>query len=128
MSQPSSQHSTLDLEVLAGLRELETGGETGFVAELLGMFLGMAPERLRAIGAAVAAKDGKALKSEAHSLKSSCGNIGAKKMSALCFELEHHEKLASFTEAETKLAELQAEYAKVEAEIRTLPEMKGQAA
>ncbi len=78
----------LDRSVLAGLRELQEEGEPDILEELIGLFLTDVPPQLSALREAVEAGDAQSVERIAHTLKSSCGNMGAVRMAALCTELE----------------------------------------
>src|SRR4029078_6369127 len=77
----------LDEGVLAELRE-STGGDIGFVRELIETYLADTPVQLDAMSAAVEADDADALVKPAHTLKSSSATIGAMRLSAVARELE----------------------------------------
>ncbi len=112
----------LDQATLQNLRELDEDGSQGFVAELLGLFITSSTERLQALGAALAAKDPRRLGAEAHSLKSSAGNIGALRLSQLCQSLENLGKSGDIQAAEALTQELRVELDRVLAAVRQLPE------
>ena len=65
-----------------------TGGDIGFVRELVETYLADAPEQLDAINAAVQADDAAALVRPAHTLKSSSATVGAMRLSSVARELE----------------------------------------
>ena len=102
----------IDVQVLANLRELQDPDEPDFVVELIDHLLAETPERLAAIGAAIAAGDAKALNRIAHSLKSSCGNLGAIGLSALCAQLERAGAEARLDGAPALLEQARAEFAR----------------
>jgi len=77
----------LDEGVLAELME-STGGDIGFVRELIETYLADTPVQLDAMSAAVEADDADALVRPAHTLKSSSATIGAMRLSAVARELE----------------------------------------
>jgi HPt (histidine-containing phosphotransfer) domain-containing protein len=91
-----TQSSPIDSKVIDSLREL--GGDDGgeLLKELVNLFLTDTPPRLTAMDAAEKAKDAKALERAAHSLKSSCANLGAVRMSEICKKLEMLAKSGSF--------------------------------
>src|SRR5205085_9007069 len=70
---------------LVQLREI--GGEE-FVTEMIGMFLYQTPGLLRTLRAGLEANDLRAVQREAHSLKSSAGNFGARAVQELAFAIE----------------------------------------
>ncbi|RMG43911.1 MAG: sensor histidine kinase [Acidobacteria bacterium] len=79
---------TLDGRVLANLRALQDSDEPDIVTELIDLFLQDAPGQLTAIRQAIERGDAHALQRAAHSLKGSSANLGAKRLAALCLELE----------------------------------------
>ena len=79
---------SLDLEVIARLRELGGDEDPGLFDELVLTFADDSPARVAAIGAAVAAGDAQALHNAAHGLKSSAASMGAMLLSATCRTLE----------------------------------------
>lgn len=78
----------LDMSVIDSLRELGGESDPDLLAELIDLFLADAPGHLDAIEAALASGDAGSLEHAAHSLKSSCANIGAVTLSSLCLDLE----------------------------------------
>lgn len=85
MSQPDVQ--TVDERVLTELTET-TGGDVGFVRELVETYLADTPAQLDAMTAAVDADDAAALVRPAHTLKSSSATVGAMRLSVAARELE----------------------------------------
>ena len=79
----------LDPAVLGGLRELEAAAEPGLLRELLLAFRESANEKVGALRGATLARDRDRLEREAHSLKGSCGMVGALRMAERCRVLEH---------------------------------------
>jgi len=77
----------LDMTALEALRGLDDG-EDDLLAELIDLFLEDAPARISSMRTAIAAEDWSALGSWAHSLKGSCGSLGAVHMADLCAKLE----------------------------------------
>jgi HPt (histidine-containing phosphotransfer) domain-containing protein len=112
----STQDNAVDPEVLAGLRELDDG-EGGVLKQLVEMFLNSTPGRIALLKAAVNAKNLKSLNSEAHSLKSSCGNLGAHRMAELCQALEHSISPDAIDELTRLLRDLDGEYERVRVEL-----------
>jgi len=83
---PSSD--VLDMRVIQDLRDLGGDDDPGLLAELVGMFLQDAPQRIREIETSLENGDIKTLERAAHTLKSSCANIGAPALSAICRQIE----------------------------------------
>jgi PAS domain S-box-containing protein len=79
--------SPLDGRVVDQLRALDRPG-SGFFEGIVGLFLETTPERLDALEAAVSHADVPSARALAHALRSTCGNVGARRMSDLCAEIE----------------------------------------
>ena len=77
----------LDEAVLTELTET-TGGDIGFVRELVETYLADTPAQLDAMTAAVEADDADALVRPSHTLKSSSATVGAMRLSSVARELE----------------------------------------
>ena len=84
---PRSCVPTIDEGVLTELTE-STGGDIGFVVELVETYLADTPAQLEAMASAVAADDADALVRPAHTLKSSSATVGAMRLSSVARELE----------------------------------------
>ena len=67
----------LDMEVIGALRALEADGAPGLFNEIVELFLTDTPPRMKGLEAASDAGDMPGVEAAAHSLKSSCGNLGA---------------------------------------------------
>jgi len=80
-----SDESGLDTAAIDKLRQL--GGEK-FVGDMIGLFFQYAPERLAAARAAKQAGDLQAVEKAAHALKSSAGQIGARRVQDLATQIE----------------------------------------
>jgi HPt (histidine-containing phosphotransfer) domain-containing protein len=78
---------TLDPGAMARLLEI-TGGDRGFVEELVDTFVEDARAQIEALRAAEAAGDVAAVVRPAHSLKSNAQNVGATVLGDLCRALE----------------------------------------
>jgi signal transduction histidine kinase/EAL domain-containing protein (putative c-di-GMP-specific phosphodiesterase class I)/CheY-like chemotaxis protein len=79
-------HALLDPAARAELAKMGSGG--GFLAKIEGLYRSNAPQSAAQIAAAVQANDPDALARGAHALKSMSFNIGARRVAALCGELE----------------------------------------
>ena len=84
---PAAPGAGLDARVLGELRALDAPG-SGFFQGVIGLFLSTAPGRLDALVAAVRSADAEAVRRMGHALRSTCGNVGAKRMHDLCASLE----------------------------------------
>ena len=77
----------MDSRVLGELRALDTPG-SGFFQGVIGLFLSTAPGRLEALVAAVTRGTRTRVRRLGHALRSTCGNVGAKRMHDLCASIE----------------------------------------
>lgn len=97
----------LDPDVVDSLRELG-GGDEGFVTELLREYVEDTAVRLEVLSQAAAKGDALRVRQEAHSLKSSSGNVGATAVASICAELERAAQagdVPSLTPLATRLRE-----------------------
>ncbi|MDQ3871760.1 MAG: response regulator, partial [Chloroflexota bacterium] len=83
-----STEPVLDATVLAGLRELDGDGQ-GSLGGIVTMFFGDTEARVEQLRLALQQGDAGSLRNASHSLKGSSGMFGARRMSALCGQLEN---------------------------------------
>src|SRR4051812_12314050 len=86
---PDPSESPIDLNVLDTLRQLDKPGTVGLVEELSSLFLTDTPKRILKMENALRNGDFNTVRTEAHSLKSSSGNLGANQFSKLCKQIEN---------------------------------------
>ena len=111
----------LDATTVQKLRAIGSRmSEAAFVKNLLERFLRGTPERLRALQAAVADSDCEALEFQAHTLKSSCGYVGAAVMADVCQALETLGRTGDTQDAGQLVAELQESFALVTPRLESL--------
>lgn len=104
----------LDPNALDALRDLQDDGDDDLLGELIALFLEDSPARIAGMRDAIVREDWPALASWAHSLKGSCGSLGARHMAELCARLEHLGRSGGGrSEAELTFRELEAQYALV---------------
>lgn len=115
-----TRSEALDPAVVDSLRQLSMPGEPDVLREVLQLFLDEAPRRMARLNAACEERNAVDLQRNAHSLKGSSGNIGARRMYDLCRQLDERGHAADFNGARHLLASLAEEYASVEAAIRQL--------
>ncbi|HLM62582.1 MAG TPA: Hpt domain-containing protein, partial [Pyrinomonadaceae bacterium] len=108
ISSQNDKEAVIDLSVLESFREFQQPGETDLVTELINLFISDGKERLSILKQALAERDIKTIKREAHSLIGGAGNIGARQMARLSKELE--QKADQITEAEPLIRELENEF------------------
>jgi len=80
--------TSINPRALAAIGELSAANGALLVRKVVSAFLADTPARLAQMQNAAAASDAEALRKAAHGLKSSCANIGAERLAALCLELE----------------------------------------
>jgi CheY-like chemotaxis protein len=100
----------LDQSVLAGLREL---GDQELVAELAELFLKDVSSQLEALREAIRVGDAPSAERVTHTLKGSCGNMGALRMSTICAELQDVGYSGELELAHVLVERLEAEFARV---------------
>ncbi len=101
----------IDPKALAGLRALESAGETGFLGQVIRTFLDSTPGRLTAVKEAAEKGEAKGLERSAHSLRGSCGVLGVRRMAALCQEVETLAEAGRVKETASLVARLDEEFA-----------------
>jgi HPt (histidine-containing phosphotransfer) domain-containing protein len=81
-------HGAVDLAVLTSLEDAQIEGEPDIVVELMELYLEDASDKLAAMREELAEEGGGSVGRLAHSLKGSSANLGARRVAALCEELE----------------------------------------
>lgn len=121
MDTTTDELAHLDEETVGKLRDIGARMDEGtFVTNLLNRFLQGTPERLRALQAAVAESDCEALEFQAHTLKSSCGYVGATVMVEVCQALESLGRAGETDDAGRLLSQLQESFALVTSALEEL--------
>jgi CheY-like chemotaxis protein/HPt (histidine-containing phosphotransfer) domain-containing protein len=115
---PDDGGESIDQTVLAGLRGLQQPGAPDLLSQLIELFLGDAAPRLAGLAQAVAQGDAHALERQAHTLKGSSANIGARRLARLCEDLELLGRSGELGRAPGVLTELEAEFDRVRAALR----------
>ncbi len=110
----------LDLLVIESLRQLTPPGEPDVLKEVLQLFLEDVPGRIERLRTACDAGNAAELHRVAHSLKGSAGNIGANDMLAVCRRLDELGKSGDVSSGQGLVESLDAEFARVKAEIDRL--------
>ena len=115
-----SSSGSIDWSVIEDLRKLDEGTNSDIAAELSELFAKTVPEKLKKMGECLSRGDRETLRREAHSLKSSGGNIGARKFSKLCEELEHTAEKATVPELSGLFKAISDEFSVVSRELSVL--------
>lgn len=118
----ASDAADIDWKHIESLESLQIPGHPDVVVELIDCLRAAAPEKLHAMEEALRGEDREGLRKAAHFLKSTCHNVGARRLAALCEELElaagSAEKPFSAAQAERTLGQARSEYAAVEGRLR----------
>jgi PAS domain S-box-containing protein len=84
----AADHAVLDTLRLEHLHTLQDAGQPSLVRELIDLFVADAPGHVDALAQALQGADARRLASLAHRFLSVTDNIGARRLSALCIEIE----------------------------------------
>jgi HPt (histidine-containing phosphotransfer) domain-containing protein len=103
---------------VSALQRLERFGGVKLREEITRLFLKEAPMRIASAQASLATGNIEGVRSVAHMLKSSAGQLGAVGMQKMCEQLEKPEPSLDMSRA---LAELSAELARYSAWLQTTP-------
>jgi two-component system sensor histidine kinase/response regulator len=104
----------VDMAVLISFEEAQMEGEPDLIVELIDLYLEDTPHRIAALQESLATTDALSLKRAAHSLKGSSANLGARRVAALCEELEQTASNDSFSKVRALLRELEQEFEHVQ--------------
>jgi len=107
LTEPPALES-LDVARLEELAAMGQGAGTNIVRDLIDLFLADSPEQMRNLWQALRARDASALRATAHRFLSSVENIGARRMTVLCSEVERYgqgDTLAAVQPVLTKLTQ-----------------------
>jgi CheY-like chemotaxis protein len=110
---PEDTTSSLDRSVLEGLRELQEEGELDIIAELIELFSSDVPPQLVALREAVEGGNAHLVERIAHTLKGSCGNMGAIRMAKFCEQLQEVGASQDLVKVPGLLDQLEAEFHRV---------------
>jgi PAS domain S-box-containing protein len=110
---PGDSAEVIDLRVIAELRGLRSATDPEFFNHLIDLFIEETPRRLAAIGTAIEGSDAATLAQQAHALKGSCAQLGARRMAGLCGILEEQGRAGSVSGAQALFSGLEDEFASV---------------
>ena len=91
-----------------------TGNDPSFLAELIDAYMDDTRQLLVTMRQALATGHADELQRAAHALKSNSSNLGAMQLPALCKDLEEVARSGVLDGADTRLAQVEAEYEQVE--------------
>ena len=110
----------LDMHVVEALRELGGADDPGLFDEVVELFLTDAKANVDKLVQALAARDAKTLHHVAHAMKSSSANVGAMRLSKLCFEIEKLGRAGTCDGAEGLVSETKRHFDEVGAALDAL--------
>ena len=90
-------------------RAMREAGIEGTAAKILDVFREDAPEKLAALGAAIAARDGGEIRMAAHAFKSAAATVRAENLAALLSEIERSGKSGDVHHAEELIGQVRSE-------------------
>jgi CheY-like chemotaxis protein/HPt (histidine-containing phosphotransfer) domain-containing protein len=108
----------LDANVLGDLRDLAEADEPSVLNEMIDLFFNEAAPLMTGMAQALAEQNANNLRQAAHSLKGSSNTLGARKLAALCAELERMGRDQNMHNAHSVLAQVRVEYERVAAALR----------
>lgn len=85
---PGAPSDAVDMAMLASFEKSPIEGESDLVVELIDLYLEDASAKIDALRGALATSDEAMLRRLAHCLRGSSGSLGARRVAALCEELE----------------------------------------
>ena len=100
----------LDATALSDLRQLDDGSEPCLLDELIGMFVLACPSAIQEMQSAFLVKALPKIQHEAHRLKSSAGNLGARRLADVCERIELSQDLGNSTKL---ISELEAAWSEL---------------
>jgi signal transduction histidine kinase/CheY-like chemotaxis protein/HPt (histidine-containing phosphotransfer) domain-containing protein len=113
-----SSQSVIDRKVLDNIRALQGDGDDDLLNKIITIFLSDSPERLAELRKAVNSGDAPSINRIAHTLKSSCANLGALNLSSQFKEMEAMGRTNSIEHTPELLSQIEAEFKTVEAALR----------
>ena len=111
---------TINQDALNDLRELDEDGSDSTLKELVYSYFEIMPQSIQKLQKAIGANDFLQARKEAHSIRSSSLSLGAEKLSQLAHTLEYETAEATADTFKKLSAELEQEYAAVQAELKRI--------
>ena len=109
-SASEQSQSVIDQKVLDNIRALQEEGKEDLLNKIITIFLNDSPERLKELRKTVNSSDAPSINRIAHTLKSSCANLGAMKISSLFREMEAMGRTNSIEHAPELLSQIETEF------------------
>jgi len=117
---PTAAQTTraLDKSVLEQYRELDPDGSLGLATEIGQIFLESSDAMVERMVSALALGDAESMKQAAHSLKSSCANVGGMTLAQHLNEIEILAKAGRINETASQMQQISLEYDQIKLELR----------
>jgi two-component system, sensor histidine kinase and response regulator len=110
--------SVIDRKILNNISALQKEGEGNLLYKIITVFLNDSTERLKILHEAVTSGDAHTINREAHTLKSSCANLGAVNLSSLFKAMEDMGRNNSLENSPTLLTQIETELKVLENALR----------
>jgi HPt (histidine-containing phosphotransfer) domain-containing protein len=117
---PPSPSALIDMQVIENLKEIGGDDDPGLYIELIGIFLQDAPHRMEEMRRGLDSNDLKVLERAAHTLKSSCANVGALPLAEICRRMEESARFGRAHEIRPLYDESRELWPRVEAALRAV--------
>jgi HPt (histidine-containing phosphotransfer) domain-containing protein len=109
-----SEPSNLDP---AALQRLQRFGDSAFVCKMINLFLDYAGQKIAEARAEHTAGNLAAVERAVHPIKSSAGNVGARRIQELALQIEEHAREGKAEAVADELSELEQAFAAVKPEL-----------
>lgn len=114
---PMEAPGPLDPKVLEELRELQKTTSPSFLAELIDLFFKQADDLMPGLRRAHGARDLDNLVRISHTLKGTCGSVGAMRLTDLCSRLNQLARAGKWDEVSGQIDRVEGEYRLVRAAL-----------
>jgi signal transduction histidine kinase/DNA-binding response OmpR family regulator len=117
--------ATLDRKALDALRAMERAGVPNMFEKVVALFLRTTPDQIRELRQVIGRADAGAVRTTAHSLKSTSATLGATRLAALCKDLEDKARSGNLDGAAAACESIEAEYDRVARALESLRQAVG---
>jgi HPt (histidine-containing phosphotransfer) domain-containing protein len=111
---------SIDPDAIANLRDLNPGDNGEFLREIIAIYLEDTPKRLADLRTFLKSGDVAGFTRAAHTIKGSSANVGAQLLKGIAERLEGHSRREGLGQVEPMIAEGEAEFARVTAELKKI--------
>ena len=112
-SHPAVQPAELNRDSLEALKSLQSEGDSGFLKEMIDLFLADTPSRFADMEAALTIGHQQDFVRAVHSIKGASANFGADDLHQLCAEIEKTGRAGRMTETGPQIRKLHQEFERV---------------